>query len=106
MNFFDFFTRLDLLVNEIKNFSNKILKELMVDTFLTKIIRGNINNVQDLNDLGNIMKIRSLLTNFFINLEYYSSIFENLGKLLKSSYDKKQFVLYENLMEIVSLYKY
>ena len=106
LNFFDFFTRLDLLVNEIKNFSNKILKELMVDTFLTKIIRGNINNVQDLNDLGNIMKIRNLLTNFFINLEYYSSIFENLGKLLKSSYDKKQFVLYENLMEIVSLYKY
>lgn len=106
LNFFDFFTRLDLLVNEIKNYSNKILKELMVDTFLTKIIRENINNIQDLNDLENIMRARNLLTNFFINLENFSTIFENLGKLLKTSYDKKQFVLYENLMEIVSLYKY
>ena len=102
LQFFEFFTRLDLLVTEIKNFSNKVLKELMVDNFLAKLIRGSINTTNDINDIDNITKIRNILSQFFINLENYSLVFENLGSLLKSSYDKKRFVLYENIMEIVS----
>ena len=102
LQFFEFFTRLDLLVTEIKNFSNKVLKELMVDNFLAKLIIGSINTTNDINDIDNITKIRNILSQFFINLENYSLVFENLGSLLKSSYDKKRFVLYENIMEIVS----
>ena len=100
---------MNTLVSEIKDFSNKVLKELMIETFLNKIIRQNINNIP-LNELnyGNICKIRKELNNFFDTLDNFSDIFYNLGELLKHSYDKKNLILYENIMEVVSiiLFKY
>ena len=94
---------MNILVGEIKDLSNKILKELMIENFLNKIIRQNINLIP-LNEMNynNIIKIRKELNNFFDTLDNYSDIFENLGKLLKNSYDKKNFVLYKNIMEVVS----
>ena len=102
LKFFELFSGMNILVSEIKDLSNKILKELMVENFLNKIIRQNINpiNLNDMNS-NNIDKIRKALNNFFDTLDNYSDIFDNLGKLLKNSYDKKNFVLYENLMEVV-----
>ena len=105
LKFFELFSNLDILVTEIKDLSNKILKDLMIENFLNKIIRQYIN-VISLNDMNynNICKIRKELNNFFDTLDNYSDIFDNLGNLLKNSYDKKNFVLYENIMEIVSIY--
>ena len=102
LKFFELFSGMNILVSEIKDLSNKILKELMVENFLNKIIRQNINpiNLNDMNS-NNIDKIRKALNNFFDTLDNYSDIFDSLGKLLKNSYDKKNFVLYENLMEVV-----
>ena len=105
LKFFELFSSMNILVGEIKDFSNKILKELMIETFLNKIIRQNINNIP-LNEFNynNISKIRKELTNFFDTLDNFCDIFDNLGQLLKNSYDKKNFVLYENIMEVVSIY--
>jgi hypothetical protein len=105
LKFFELFSNLDILVTEIKDLSNKILKDLMIENFLNKIIRQYIN-VISLNEMNynNIYKIRKELNNFFDTLDNYSDIFDNLGNLLKNSYDKKNFVLYENIMEIVSIY--
>ena len=109
LKFFELFSSMNTLVSEIKDFSNKVLKELMIETFLNKIIRQNINNIP-LNELnyGNICKIRKELNNFFDTLDNFSDIFYNLGELLKNSYDKKNLILYENIMEVVSiiLFKY
>ena len=105
LKFFELFSSMNILVGEIKDFSNKVLKELMIETFLNKIIRQNIN-VIPLNEFNynNICKIRKELNNFFDTLDNFSDIFDNLGQLLKNSYDKKNFVLYENIMEVVSIY--
>ena len=105
LKFFELFSSMNILVGEIKDFSNKVLKELMIETFLNKIIRQNIN-VIPLNEFNynNISKIRKELNNFFDTLDNFSDIFDNLGQLLKNSYDKKNFVLYENIMEVVSIY--
>ena len=104
LKFLELFSGMNILVDEIKDLSTKILKELMIENFLNKIIRQNINIIP-LNEMNytNIVKIRKELNNFFDILDNYSDIFENLGKLLKNSYDKKNFVLYENIMEVVSI---
>ena len=105
LKFFELFSSMNILVGEIKNFSNKVLKELMIETFLNKIIKQNINTIP-LNEFNynNISKIRKELNNFFETLDNFSDIFDNLGRLLKNSYDKKNFDLYENIMEVVSLF--
>ena len=105
LKFFELFSSMNILVIEIKNFSNKVLKELMIETFLNNIIKQNINTIP-LNEFNynNITKIRKELNNFFETLDNFSDIFDNLGKLLKNSYDKKNFVLYENIMEVVSIF--
>jgi len=105
LKFFELFSSMNILVTEIKNFSNKVLKELMIETFLNNIIKQNINTIP-LNEFNynNITKIRKELNNFFETLDNFSDIFDNLGKLLKNSYDKKNFVLYENIMEVVSIF--
>ena len=105
LKFFELFSSMNILVSEIKDFSNKVLKELMIETFLNKIIRQNINSIALTEfNYNNICKIRKELNNFFDTLDNFSDIFENLGVMLKNSYDKKNFVLYENIMEVVSIY--
>jgi hypothetical protein len=104
LKYFELFSGMDILVSEIKDLSNKILKELMIENFLNKIIIKYINTIPlNTMDYNNINKIRKELNSFFDVLDNYSDIFDNLGKLLKNSYDKKNFVLYENIMEVVSI---
>ena len=106
LKFFELFSPMDTLVGEIKDFSNKVLKELMIETFLNKIIRQNINIIPLTEfNYNNISKFRKELNTFFETLDNFSDIFDHLGKLLKNSYDKKNFVLYEHIMEVVSLFK-
>ena len=95
LKFFELFSSMNILVKEIKDFSNKVLKELMIETFLNKIIRQNINSIALTEfNYNNICKIRKELNNFFDTLDNFSDIFENLGVMLKNSYDKKNFFLY------------
>ena len=105
LKFFELFSSMNILVTEIKDYSNKVLKEIMIETFLNKIIRQNINSIA-LNEFNynNICKIRKELNIFFDTLDNFSDIFEHLGRVLKNSYDKKNFVLYEHIMEVVSIY--
>ena len=105
LKFFELFSSMNILVTEIKDYSNKVLKEIMIETFLNKIIRQNINSIA-LNEFNynNICKIRKELNIFFDTLDNFSDIFEHLGGVLKNSYDKKNFVLYEHIMEVVSIY--
>ena len=51
----------------------------------------------------NIVKIRKEINEFFALLEDFNSVYNNLGKLLKTTYDKTNFVLYESIMKLVSL---
>lgn len=101
LTYFNFYSKLNLLSNEITSFSNKILNELMVSTFLNKIIKNTINPIELLHT--NILKIRKELEMFFESVENYYSIFTNMSKLLKSSYDKNKFILYENILEMVCI---
>ncbi|MCQ2816016.1 MAG: hypothetical protein MJ252_02010 [archaeon] len=103
LQFFDFYSRMNILVLEIKNFSNKILKELMVETFLQKIVKKDINTISPLDMIyENILRIRKILSEFFLSLENYFHVFNDLGALLKSRYDKKNFILFEKIMQVVS----
>ena len=104
LKFFEFFSKLNILVNEIKNITNKSLKELMIEKFLNTIIKEVINTINPLDLIyENIVKIRKELNEFFALLEDFNSVYNNLGKLLKTTYDKTNFVLYESIMKLVSL---
>ena len=102
--YFQFFSNLNILVKIIKDFSNKILKNLMVEIFLNKIIRNFINKINTL-DLfyENIIKIRKELTNFFNNLQNYKEILNNLNEILKNNFNKENLIIYENNMKIEDL---
>ena len=102
--YFEFFSNLNILVKIIKDFSNKILKNLMVEIFLNKIIRNFINKINTL-DLfyENIIKIRKELTNFFNNLQNYKEILNNLNEILKNNFNKENLIIYENNMKIEDL---
>ena len=103
LKFFEFFSKLNILVNEIKNITNKSLKELMIEKFLNTIIKEVINTINPLDLIyENILKIRKEINEFFSLLEDFNSIYNNLGKLLKTTYDKTNFVLYESIMKLVS----
>ena len=102
--YFEFFSNLNILVKIIKDFSNKILKNLMVEIFLNKIIRNFINKINII-DLfyENIIKIRKELTNFFNNLQNYKEILNNLNEILKNNFNKENLIIYENNMKIEDL---
>ena len=103
LKFFEFFSQMNILVSEIKNITNKSLKELMIEKFLNTIIKEVINTINPLDLIyENILKIRKEINEFFSLLEDFNSIYNNLGKLLKTTYDKTNFVLYESIMKLVS----
>jgi hypothetical protein len=75
----------------------------MIEKFLNTIIKEVINTINPLDLIyENILKIRKELNEFFSLLEDFNSIYNNLGKLLKTTYDKTNFVLYESIMKLVS----
>ncbi len=98
--YFEFFNEQGSLLDEVKNFSNKILKDLMSETFFKNIISTLINSVNPIDLVGdNIISIRKELKLFFASLSKWTSIIKNLGDQLNKSLSRKDLVLYEELLE-------
>lgn len=106
IKYLDFFSQLgtSVVITAVKNISNKLLREIMVDTLLNRIIRGMINLISP-NEmtLEMVMKIRKEISFFFSDLERRTEITQNLGDLLMQHYDKNNFVVYDEIMEIVRI---
>lgn len=103
--FFHFYSQMNTLVTEIKNFANKILNDLIKENLFKTIIKGIINEISPLDMIyENVLRVRTELTTFFSFLESYSKQFVHLGKLLNSNYDKKHFIFYESIMETVRIF--
>ena len=89
-----------MLLDEVKSFSNKVLKDLFIETFFKQIISNQINNIKNIDLVGeNVFTIRKELKEFFANLSKWTDIINNLGTTLNNSLSKKDLVLYEELME-------
>lgn len=91
------------MINEIKNFSNKTLKEIMIEKLYKQIVLQSINAVpaNDLNN-ENIRKIRNEIKDFFIELNQQSQIMKNLGDVISVYFDKNTFLTFDDIMETVS----
>lgn len=62
----------------------------------------NINNVNQLDLITeNIIKIRKEIREFFTELERWSRIMMNLGKIIQTDFDRNNFVSYDEIMDIV-----
>ena len=89
-----------MLLDEVKSFSNKVLKDLFIETFFKQIISNKINNIKNIDLVGeNVFVIRKDMKEFFANLSKWTDIINNLGTTLNNSLSKKDLVLYEELME-------
>ncbi len=91
------------MITEIKNFSNKSLKEIMIERLYKKIVIQTINNA-NVNDINNdfIRKIRTEIKEFFIELYDKSKLMKNLGNTLCNYFDKNSLNTFDDIMETVS----
>jgi hypothetical protein len=77
----------------------------MIDKLYKKLIQGKINQINQLDLITeNINKIRISIKEFFTELEKTTLILKNFGEIIKSEFDKNNFVIYDDLMEIVKLF--
>lgn len=104
----EFFNNLgnQYMITEIKNFSNKTLKDIMIERLYKKIVLQMINNI-NLNDLNvnfneAIRKIRNELKDFFSELHSQTKIMKNLGDTLCDFFDKNNLVSFDDIMEKVN----
>lgn len=89
-----------MLLEEVKSFSNKVLKDLFIERLFKQIISNNINAIDNIDLVGeNVFNIRKDLKEFFANLCKWTDILDNLGTTLNNSLSKRDLVLYEELME-------
>ena len=57
----------------MKNFSNKLLKDLMIEKFFKKIVQVSINQIPQLDMITeNIQKVRKEIKDFFSELEKFN----------------------------------
>jgi hypothetical protein len=98
------------MITEIKNFSNKTLKEIMIEKLYKKIIIGKINNIKiadfsnsnsNSNSNENYKNIRLELNEFFFDLLKQTKIMKNLGQVIHTYFDKISLVSYDDIMETV-----
>ena len=77
----------------------------MIEKLYKSVIQGIINQINQL-DLftENIQKIRISIKEFFLELEKWTLIIKNFGEIIKSEFDKNNFVVYDEIMEIVNLF--
>ena len=95
-----------MLINEIKVYSNKVLKELMIEKFFKKLIQNNINPINSIDLItDNIVKIRKDLKEFFSELEKWTIVIKNLGDNLHTVYDRNNLVVYDDIMGTVIFFK-
>lgn len=89
-----------MLLEEVKSFTNKVLKDLFIENLFKNIITNKINIIDQINLVGeNVYQIRREIKEFFMNLSKWTDILNNLGITLKNALSKKDLVLYEELME-------
>jgi hypothetical protein len=93
-----------MLTKEIKLYSSNVLKDLMIDKLFKKLIQGLINTINQIDlTTETILRIRKELKEFFNDLAKWTSVLKNLGEIIKSEYDKHHLVVYEEIMEAVSI---
>jgi len=92
------------MITEIKNFSNKTLKDVMMERLYKKIVLQSINSIQ-INEISNeiIFKLRNEIKEFFIELHNQSLIMKNLGLVISAYFDKNSLVGFDDIMETVSI---
>ena len=103
----EFFNNLgnNFMIIEVKNFSNKALKDIMIENFYKKIVLTSINNTAA-GDFTNevIRKIRTEIKDFFAELHQQSLIMKNLGYVISCYFDKNSLISFDDIMETVTIY--
>lgn len=101
----EFFNELgnNFMITEIKNFSNKTLKDVMIEKLYKKIIIGKVNNIKIAEfTLENFKTIRNELNEFFNELIKQTKIMKNLGNLIHVFFDKISLNSFDDIMETVN----
>jgi hypothetical protein len=92
------------MITEIKTYSNKLLKDLMIEKFFKKIVQGQINTINQLDWISeNVYKTRAEIKFFFEELSEWSEVMLNLGEVLKRDYDRESLNSYDEIMSLVRL---
>jgi hypothetical protein len=92
------------MITEIKTYSNKLLKDLMIEKFFKKIVQGQINTINQLDWISeNVYKTRAEIKIFFGELSEWSEVMLNLGEVLKRDYDRESLNSYDEIMSLVRL---
>lgn len=77
----------------------------MIEKFFKKIIQVTINQIYPLDMISeNICKVRKEIKDFFNELENFQKMMKNFGQIIQSEYDKNNFIIYDEIMEIVNFY--
>jgi predicted ribosome quality control (RQC) complex YloA/Tae2 family protein len=92
------------MIIEIKNFSNKALKDVMIENLYKRIVLQIINNTPA-SDCTNdaIRKIRNEIKEFFSELNKQSSVMKNLGYVICAYFDKNSLISFDDIMETVTI---
>jgi len=101
------------MITEIKNFSNKTLKDVMIEKLYKKIIIAKINNIKiadfsksnensNSNSNENFKSIRLEINEFFLDLIKQAKIMKNLGEVIHIYFDKISLVNFDDIMETVN----
>lgn len=91
------------MINEIKNFSNKTLKDVMIEKLYKKIIIGKINTIKitEFSNSENYKSIRNDIKDFFTELIKQTKIMKNLGQVINTFFDKSSLISFDDIMETV-----
>ena len=77
----------------------------MIEKLYKRLIQGKINQINQLDLIPeNLNKIRIQIKDFFQELEKVTLVMKNLGEIIKSEFDKNNFIVYDEIMEIVKLF--
>lgn len=92
------------MIIEIKNFSNKALKDIMIENFYKTIVLQIINNTAagEFNNEA-IRKIRNAIKEFFCELTKQSLVMKNLGFVISAFFDKNSLISFDDIMETVTV---
>jgi hypothetical protein len=77
----------------------------MIEKLYKRLIQGKINQINQLDLITeNISKIRISIKEYFKELAKWILIMKNFGEIIKSEFDKNNFVVYDEIMEIVRIF--
>ena len=77
----------------------------MIEKLYKRLIQGKINQINQLDLITeNISKIRISIKEYFKELAKWILIMKYFGEIIKSEFDKNNFVVYDEIMEIVRIF--